>query len=148
MKTVYQQMIHMEAIPIICSRQHFLLFFFCYFKKQNLSWYYIIFTFPLRVFKWTFTFEMWFIPSWTTRFKPHPHTHHLSGLRSSPSNNVACLLTFAWRWTRIAMTWSAENWRFGFSKPDVMSELIQISGKPAKLDENWYLTDNIKCKYK
>ena len=24
-----------------------------------------------------------------------PHTCHLSGLRSSPSNNVACLLTFA-----------------------------------------------------
>ena len=67
-----------------------------------------IFTFPLRVFKWTFTFEMWFIPSWTNRFKQHPHTRHLNGLTSSPLNNVACLLTFAWRWTRIAMTLSAE----------------------------------------
>ena len=42
------------------------------------------------VFKWTFTLEMWFIPSWTNRFKPHPHTGtcHLSGLTSSPSNNT------------------------------------------------------------
>ena len=73
----------------------------------NVSEYELIFTFPLRVFKWTFTFEMWFIPSWTNRFKPHPHTRHLSGLTSNPSNNVACLQTFAWRWTRIAMTLSA-----------------------------------------
>ena len=58
-----------------------------------LWWYLVIFTFPLRACKWTSTFEMWFIPSWTNRFKPHPHTHHLSGLTSSPSNNVACLLT-------------------------------------------------------
>ena len=92
----------------------------------------VIFTFQLRVFKWTFAFEMWFIPSWTNRFKPHPHTRHLSGLTSSPSNYVACLLAFAWRWTRIAMTLSAEIWRFGYSKPYVMSDLIQISGKSAK----------------
>ena len=85
----------------------------------------IIFTFPLWAFKWTFTFEMWFIPSWTNRFKPHPHTRHLSGLASSPSNDVACLLTFAWRWTRNVMTLSAEIRRFGYSKPYVMSDLIQ-----------------------
>ena len=84
-----------------------------------------IFTFPLWVFKWTFTFEMWFITSWTNRFKPHPHTRHLSGLTSSPSNNVACLLTFVWRSARIALTLSAEIWRFGYSKPYVMSDLIQ-----------------------
>ena len=28
-------------------------------------------------------------------FEPHQHTRHLSGLTSSPSNDVACLLTFA-----------------------------------------------------
>ena len=85
----------------------------------------LIFTFPRRVFKWTSTFEMWFIPSWTNRFKPHPHKRHLSGLTSNPSNNVACLLTFTWRWTRIAMTFSAEISIFGYSKPYVMSDLIQ-----------------------
>ena len=84
-----------------------------------------IFTSPLRVFKWTFTSEMWFIPSWTNRFKPHPHMRHLSGLTSSPFNNVACLLTFAWRWTRIALTLSAEIWRCSYSKPYVMSVLFQ-----------------------
>ena len=94
---------------------------------------YNIFTFPLRVFKCTFTFEMWFIPSWTNRFKPHPHTRHLSGLTSSPSYNVACLLTFAWRWTRIAMTLSAEIWRFGYSKPYVMSDLIQNIWKTSQV---------------
>ena len=76
---------------------------------------------------------MWFIPSWTNRFKPHPHTRHLSGLTSSPSNNVACLLTFAWRWTRIAMTFSAEFWRFGYSKPYVMSDLIQNIWKTSQV---------------
>ena len=90
-------------------------------------------TLPLRVLKWTFTFEMWFIPSWTNWFKPHPHTRHLSGLTSSPSNNVACLLTFAWRRTRIAMTLSAEIWRFGYSKPYVMSDLIQNIWKTSQV---------------
>ena len=80
------------------------------------------FTFPLRIFKWTFSFEMWSIPSWTNRFQPHPHTRHLSGLTSSPSNNVACLLTFTWRWTRIAIALSAESWCIGYSKPYVMSD--------------------------
>ena len=92
-----------------------------------------IFTFPLRVFKWTFTFEMWFIPSWTNGFKPHPHTRHLSGLTSGLSNNVACLLTFAWRWTHIAMTLSAEIWRFSYSKLYVMSELIQNIWKTSQI---------------
>ena len=95
--------------------------------------YLLIFTFPLRVFKWTFTYEMWFIPSWTNRFKPHPHTRHLSGLTSSPSNNVACILTFAWRRTRIAMALSAEIWRFGYSKPYVMSDLIQNIWKTSQV---------------
>ena len=95
--------------------------------------YLIIFTFPLRVFKWTSTFEMWFIPSWTNRFKPYPHTRHLSGLTFSTSNNVASLLTFAWRWTRVAMTLSAEIWRFGCSKPYVMSDLIQNIWKPSQV---------------
>ena len=71
---------------------------------------------------------MWFIPSWTNRFKPHPYTRHLSILTSSPSNNVACLLTFAWRWTRIAMTLSAEIWCFGYSKPYVMLGLHYVPG--------------------
>ena len=95
--------------------------------------YHRIFTFPLWVFKWTFTFEMWFIPSRTNRLKPHSHTCHLSGLMSSPSNNVACLLTFAWHWTRIAMTLSAEIWHFGYSKPYVMSDLIQNIWKTSQV---------------
>ena len=82
------------------------------------------------------------------------HTHirarHLSGLTS---NNVACLLMFSWRWTRIAMTLSAEIWRFGYSKTYVMSDLIQNIWKTSQVRwiqkiENWYLTDNIKRKYK
>ena len=92
-----------------------------------------VFTFPLRVFKWTSTFEMWFITSWTNRFKPRPYTRHLSGLTSSPSNNVACLLTLAWRWTRITMTLSAEIWRFGYSKPYVISDLIQNTWKTSQV---------------
>ena len=92
-----------------------------------------IFTFPLRILKWTFAFEMWFIPSWTNRFQPHPFTRHMSGLTSSPSNNVACLLTFAWRWTRIAMTLNAEIRRFGYSKPYVMSDLIQNIWKTSQV---------------
>ena len=64
---------------------------------------------PLRVFKWTSTFEMWFIPSWTNRFKPHQHTCHLSGLTSNSSNSVTCLLTFTWSWTRIAMKLSVQR---------------------------------------
>ena len=61
----------------------------------------VIFTFPLRVFKWTFTVEMPFIPARTNQFKPHPHTRHLSGPTSTVSNNVACLLMFPWRWTHM-----------------------------------------------
>ena len=111
----------------------------------------LIFTFPLQVFKWTFTFEMWFIPSWTYLFKPHPHTRHLSGLTSSPCNNVACLLAFAWRWIRIAMTLSAETWRFGYSKPYVMSDLIQNIWKTSQVRwklkiDTWLIY--INCKYK
>ena len=54
----------------------------------------IFFLGALRV-KWTFTFDMPFIPSWTNQFKPHQQTRHLSGPTSMPTNNVACLLTFA-----------------------------------------------------
>ena len=93
----------------------------------------VIFAFPLWVFKWTSTFEMWFIPSWTNRFKPHPHTRHLSGLTSSPSNTVACLMTFAGRWTCIAIALSAEIWRFGYSKPYDMSYLIQNIWKTSQV---------------
>ena len=96
-------------------------------------YYYVYCTFPLQVFKWTFTFEMWFIPSWTNGFKPQPHTRHLSGLTSSLSNNVACLLTFAWCWTRIPMTLSTEIWHFGYSKPYFMSDLIQNIWKTSKV---------------
>ena len=106
-------------------------------SMQRVNWssliYSDIFTFPLRVFKWTFTFEMWLIHSWTNRFKPHPHMPHLSRLTSSPSNNVACLLMFAWRWTRIVMTLSTINWRFGYSKPFVMSDLIQNIWKTSQV---------------
>ena len=102
-------------------------------KKRLRKYQNRIFTYSLRVFKWTFTFEMWFIPSWTNRIKPHPHTRHFSGLTPSPSNNVACLLIFAWRYKRIAMTLSAEIWRFGYSKPYVMSDLIQIIWKTSQV---------------
>ena len=109
-----------EMAPNIKKHALYFSSYRCLYKGHS-----CIFTFPLRIFKWTSTFEMWFIPSWTKWFKPHPHTRHLSGLTACPSNNVACLLTFMWRWTRIAMTLSAEIWRFGYSKPDVMSDLIQ-----------------------
>ena len=102
--------------------------------------------FPLRVFKWTSTFEMWFIPLWTNRFKPHPHTRHLSGLTSSPFYNVACLLTFAWRLTRIAMTFSAEIWRFWLFQTlrYVWFNSKYLENRPSYVKiENWYLTDNI-----
>ena len=47
-----------------------------------------IFTFPLRVFKWTFSFEMLFIASWTDLFKPLQQTCYLGGPTSTPSNNI------------------------------------------------------------
>ena len=71
--------------------------------------------------------------SWTNRIKPHPHTPHLSGLTSSLSNNVACLLTFVWGWTCIAMTLSAEIWCLSYSKPYVMSDLIQNIWKTSQV---------------
>ena len=48
------------------------------------------------------------------------------------------------------MALSADIWRFGYSKPSVTSDLIQNILKTSKLGEieNWYFTDNIKCKYK
>ena len=76
--------------------------------------------------KWTFRFEMFFRSIWAT------HTYTPLGRTMSASfNNVVCLLTL-----------SVEIWHIGYSKTSVMSYLI----KPAKLSENWYLTDNIKCK--
>ena len=112
-----------------------------------------IFTFPLRVFKWTFTFEMWFIPSWTNLFKPHPHTRLLSRLTSSPPNNVTCLLTFAWSWTRIAMPLSAEIWRSGYSKPYVLSDLIQNIWKTSQVRwklkiDTWLIIWNVNLSNK
>ena len=145
----YPKIIHAYAVGILTSRAVHVLKFawhhiFLSVKKCLypfpashdfccLLCHLLIFTFPLRVFKWTFTFEMWFISSWTNQFKPHPHTRHLSGLTSSPSNNVACLLTFAWRWTCIPMTISAEILRFGYSKPYVMSDLIQNIWKTSQV---------------
>ena len=109
--------------------------------------------FIMRFFKWTFTFEMWFIPSWTNRFKPHPHTRHLSGLTPSPSKNVACLLTFAWLWTRIAMTLGAEIWRFGYSKPYDMSDLIKNIVKTSQVRwklkiDTWLIIYNVNISNK
>ena len=92
----------------------------------------------VRVNKWTSTFELLSIPSWTDWFKPHPHTRHLGGPMSTPSNNVVCLLRFAWRRTHITMT---EIWHYGYSKASVLSDL-------AKLGENWYGTDNINISKK
>ena len=45
------------------------------------------------------------------------------------------------------------NLAFCFSKTSVMSNLIQNIGKTGLIRwklkiENWYFTDNIKCKYK
>ena len=85
-----------------------------------------IFTFPLWVFKWTFTFEMPFIPSWTKQFKPHPHTRHLSRPTSTPSNNAACLLMFAY-------VEHVSSWLFGYFMPSVMSDLIQNIRKTSQV---------------
>ena len=75
----------------------------------------IIFTFPLQVFKWTFTFEMLVIASWTHLFKPRQQTYCFGGPMSTPGNNVVCLLTFVWRWAGIVMTLNCGIWRFGCS---------------------------------
>ena len=70
-------------------------------KKMCISFFYIS-TVSLQ---WTSIFGMLFIPSKTNPFKPHPHMCDWS--KPMPSNSVACLLTFVWRWTRIAMTLKA-----------------------------------------
>ena len=67
---------------------------------------------------------MSFMASWTDRFKPCPHTLNLGGPTSMPSNNVVCLLKFAWRWTRIAMALGVKIWCLGYSETSVMSDLI------------------------
>ena len=66
-----------------------------------------IFTFPLRVLAWTFTFEMLFIASWADLFEPREHMPCLGGPKSMPSNNVVCLLTFVWRQAHTAMMLNA-----------------------------------------
>ena len=101
---------------------------------------FVIFTFPQWVFKWTYTFETSFIPSWTDLLKPRPHTRHLNGPTSTPSNSVVCLLTFAWHWTRITMTLSAETWHFGYSETSVMSDLIQNNQTTSQI--RWTLKNN------
>ena len=55
--------------------------------------YRLIFTFPLRVFKWTFTFEMLFIASWTEPFKPRQHA--LFGRTIVNAIQKRCLLTLS-----------------------------------------------------
>ena len=66
------------------------------------TWQMLIFTFPLRVLKWTPTFEMLVIASWTDLFKPHQHTRCLGGPTSMPSINAVlftdvCLTSSAYR---------------------------------------------------
>ena len=68
------------------SRRNICFVSFC----KTLHLYCVIFTFPLLVFKWTFTFEMSFIATWTDPFKPRQHTRCLGGPTSTPSNNVVC----------------------------------------------------------
>ena len=103
-----------------------------------------IYTFSLWVFKWTFTFETSFIPSWTDLFRPHPHTFHLNRPTSTPSYSVVCLLTFVWCWMCITMTLIAETWCFGYSKTSVMSDLIQNNRKTSQV--RWNLKIDTWCK--
>ena len=67
--------------------------------------------------------------------------------------STACLLTFVWRWTRIAMTLSAENWRFGFSRPYVRSDLIQNIWKTSQVRwklkiDTWVIIKNVNISNK
>ena len=105
-----------------------------------------IFTFPLRVFKSTFTFEMLFIATWTDLFKPRQHTRCLGGPTLTPSNNVVCLRTFHWRRARIVMTLNAgflAFWLFP-TLHYVEYNLKYPENQPSYVNiENWYLTDNI-----
>ena len=78
------------------------------------------------------------------------HTAPLGGATSTSSSSVLCLLTFAWHWSRIAMTLSAGVPPFGCSKTSVRYDLIINIQKTSPvgcwmLMEIWLI---IKCKYK
>ena len=67
------------------------------------------------------------------------------------ANSVLCLLTFVWRWSRIAMTLNAGVPPLGSSKTSVKYDLILNirKNKPSLVfNNNGYMFDNIKCKYK
>ena len=78
---------------------------------------------------------------------------HLNGPTSTPSNSVVCLLTFAWRWTRITMTSNAETWQFGDSETSVMSDLIQNNRNTSQVrwklkNDTWLIIKNINISNK
>ena len=109
---------------------------------KTLLIYCVIFIFPLRVFKWTFTFEMLFTASWTDLFKLRQYTRCLGGPTSKPSDNVVCLLAFVWRQARILKTLNTLKREFGFldvPNPPLCLVWFKISRKPAKLYESWKL---------
>ena len=53
----------------------------------------------------------------------------LGGGTSTPANNDVCLLTFAWRRSRITMTSSAEIRHFGCSETSVMIRYVRFNSK-------------------
>ena len=113
-----------------------LCLWFCIWKKPVFSWrstYFVIFTFKLHSPYMKVSFSMFFNSRCKTFTNHVTQAAQLGGAMSRPASDVVCLLRFAWRWSRIAMTVSAEIWRLGCSETSVMSDLIQNIGKTSKV---------------
>ena len=106
--------------------------------------YKLIFIFSLRVcnmFKWTFTFEMPFTPSWTDQFKPRPLMCPMGG-STSPKNAVCLLMLNMYcydvHWACIAMMlYKRGNLEF------LQFRKLRYVWFNSKSPEN--VNDNIKC---
>ena len=90
---------------------------------------YHIFRFRLRVFKWTFTFEMLFIRPWTNQYKPHRHMRRFA---NHYQRQPITLFVYG-RFPHIPMTLNAEIWLFGYSEAYVMSDFIQNIRKTSQV---------------
>ena len=69
-------------------------------------------------------FLLQFISRWKTFTSYVIGSEPWCGATSASANNVLCLLTFAWRWSRIAMTLSAGVLPHGCSKTSYRQYLI------------------------
>ena len=81
------------------------------------------------------SFLLQFVSRWKTFTSYVIVAEPWCGTTSASANNVPCLLTFAWRWSRIAMTLSAGAPPLGCSKTSIRQYLISNIRKTSLI---WY----------